>query len=497
MKLWPHQQRCLDELMPRIGSKGRYCVVSPTGGGKSKILTNLLESGLRSVIYTNRRMLLDQLASDLDRENLEFGYRVAGHKPALLKDIQLASIQTELSRVIKKGNREIHNAELVLIDEAHLNKQDTMVELIRRHGNACVVGFTATPVGIGHIYDSFIQAGTKSELRECGALVYAHTYAPDEPDTKGIKRQKSGEYKYGDVVKVIMTQTIFGRVVDHWKRLNPDGRPTLLFAPGKKESLWFAEQFAKQGIRSAHIDGDSVWLDGELHESSRDIREHVRDLCEAGDVKIVCNRFVLREGINWPFLYHGIFATMFGSLSSFLQSGGRLLRAHPSLDRVIIQDHGGSWHRHGSLNVDRDWDLDSDDYVIAKTREKRLREKKEQEPILCPECFAPRLSGPVCHDCGHQSNGKSRMVSQIDGKLKEMSGDIYKEPVEYKKHDAQKKWDACYWRCLKSGKTFNQVRGLFMYENYFQAPPKDLHMMPKADGDWFRKVREVSKESLT
>ena len=56
---------------------------------------------------------------------------------------------------------------------------------------------------------------------------------------------------------------MFGRVLDHWRKLNPDGRPTILFAPGVAESIWFVDEFARNGIRAAHIDGEDTYLDGE------------------------------------------------------------------------------------------------------------------------------------------------------------------------------------------------------------------------------------------
>src|SRR5690606_19790965 len=117
-----------------------------------------------------------------------------------------------------------------------------------------------------------------------------------------------------------------------WCELNPDRLPTILFAPGVKESIWFAEQFHSKGIRAAHIDGDDIWIDGEYYTSNHQLREEIRKMSESGELPLVTNRFVLREGIDWPFLAHGIFATVFGSLASYLQSGGRLLRNHPSLD---------------------------------------------------------------------------------------------------------------------------------------------------------------------
>jgi len=286
-------------------------------------------------------------------------------------------------------------------------------------------------------------------------------------------------------------------VKEHWLRLNPDRRPTLLFACGKPESLWFAQEFARDGIRAAHIDGNEVWLDGVHYPSDKEKRDEVRKLSQAGELPIVCNRFVLREGMDWPWLKHGIFATVFGALSSYLQSGGRLLRSHPSMRAVVLQDHGGNWHRHGDINQDRDWDLDDTDYKIGATRVRQMKLKNELEPIICPQCFAPRVSGAECPECGHRSTGRSRRVVQINGTLKIQTGDIYKTPRYYDRPDAEKKWTACVYRCKRLGRTFNQARGLFQYENFFAEPPVNMPLMPKNAEDWFLPVGEVPRNQLS
>ena len=101
----------------------------------------------------------------------------------------------------------------------------------------------------------------------------------------------------------------------------------------------------------------------------------------------------MREGIDWPWLAHGIMACTFGGLKSYLQSGGRLLRAHPSLDQVVIQDHGGNFWRHDSLNADREWQLEDTDKSIQEKHDEKYRTKSEPEPIVCPKCAKVRKTG--------------------------------------------------------------------------------------------------------
>jgi superfamily II DNA or RNA helicase len=290
--------------------------------------------------------------------------------------------------VIKKGEWELHDADRVLVDEAHLQISDTVQQILTWHlsRGAAYIGLTATPIGLWHLYDHLITAGTTSEMRNCGALVPCFHYGPDEPDLRKLKLRLGQDLTEQQQRKVMMNSTIFGRVLEWFKKLNPEGRPTILFAPGVGESIWFAEQFFSAGISAAHIDGQEVWVNGKIERTSREARAEVLQNTRDGRIKVLCNRFVLREGIDAPWLSHGILATVFGSLQSYLQSGGRMLRAYPGLDRVTLQDHGGNWWRHGSLNADRQWRIEYDAYAVSRVREDRMRLKTEKEPVRCPDC---------------------------------------------------------------------------------------------------------------
>lgn len=502
MKRWLHQERAVADTLAAIDAgHTRICLTSPTGGGKSVIMQDLIAANTarsgRTILYSNRKMLTEQLASGLRDSGIRHGIRAAGHVPDFSRNVQISSLQTEYARVYRTKKWELFKAGLVLIDEAHNCNGDVAKQIINDHieTGAVVVGVTATPVDIGDTYKKLIVAGTKHELRQCGALVPAFTYGPDEPDCRDLKRTPTGEFTEGSVRKVIMTATIFARVIDNWKTLNPDARPAILFAPGVGESLWFAEQFKAAGVAAAHIDGDDVWIDGKQFKSSAAARADILAGSKDGRIKVICNRFVMREGIDAPWLYHGIFATVFGGLTSFLQSGGRLLRAHPTLDHVVIQDHGGNWLRHGSLNVDRQWSLEDTNNEIRELREQRFRDKVEQEPICCPKCHAVRFAGSKCQKCGFEHRKSTRIVVQRDGTLKAVHGDVHKPRRIKCEPSTQRHWDSMYYRAKKSAMTFRQAEALFFLEQHYY-PPRTLANMPRDEKDWKRKVADVRHDAL-
>lgn len=507
MALWPIQERAVDGVRAAIArGRRRILVTQPTGTGKTKSMATLiredLKQGLNVALYTHRKLLLEQLSNVLTLEGLEHGIRAAGHFPDLDMGLQLCSFQTEQSRSVRNEHRELHHADRVYVDEAHACSGEHMRNLLDQHANreACIIGFTATPIGLGGYYEDLVVAGNTSDGRACGALVPARHFGCGEPDLRKIGRvriENGEDLTQKDNVKAIMVPGIFGRVLEWFNKLNPKRLPTILFAPGVAESRWFAEQFVAAGITAAHIDGDHVSMGkfGEEWKSSPNKRQEVLDGSRDGRIRVLCNRFVLREGIDAPWLAHGILATVFGSLQSFIQSGGRLLRSHPSIETVTIQDHGGNWHRHGSLNADREWRLDDTAASIAGLRQEKLRKKEEKEPVCCPQCGLVLMSLRCV--CGFviDPRKKSRIVVQADGSLIEHFGDIYRPRKTELRPDTQTMWTKEYWAGFKNDKTFRECRAWF-YQKHGYWPDETLRLMPTHPLGWFQKVNAVPRDEL-
>lgn len=514
---WPHQLQAVTDVLAAIADGYRRIILtSPTGGGKSLIMADLIrefmEWGWRGVLYTNRKMLVEKTSEYLNDQGISHGVRASGHVHDLDQRLQVSSIQTEQKRVLTKGTWELHDAQFVFVDEAHVHNNETADRILGMHfaKGAVIILVTATPLDMELMGDKMIVAGTNSELRKCGALVPCYHYGASEPDIKGILKNKTpseGKDLTGNQNrKVMMTPGIFGVVLKWYRKLNPSGLPALLFGPGVAESLWLAEQFREAGIEAAHIDGDKVWMYGEWHNSAGTAGTKVRKKLEKGSkdgtIKVVCNRYVLREGIDWPWIEHMILAFVSGSLQTYLQVGGRGLRASPPTGktRLILQDHGGAWHKHGSLNADRCWELGDTNVALAGVRAADLRDKKKKEPFLCPFCELV-LSVRVCPNCGWERPAefiKSRPVIQESGDFRLMTGDVYKPRRISKRRDAAKVWTTCYYRAKNAGLTFTQAEWLFAKDSYWNWPARGtLPLMPLNPKDWHRKVSDVAEDRLT
>jgi superfamily II DNA or RNA helicase len=461
VSLWPNQVRFVEGGLAAIQRRraARIVLSSPTGTGKSRAMCVLIErlvaAGYYVVLYSNRNLLIEQLQITLTAAGIDFGVRARGYDDDEdFWPVQISSLPTETSRVLKRRTWQIHGkgrAGVALVDEAHLNQGDKVREILALHlaeGHA-VVGVTATPIGLAEMYDELIVCGTLAEGREVGALALAEMYAPDEPDFRLFKKlmktppPEGSDFSQNQQKAIMgrMTEAgpdkrlthLYGRVWHHFQLINPERRPSILFAPGVEESKWFAEQFTAKGVKAAHIDGESVWIDGETHRTGKAIRRQVLDASKSGEIGIICNRFVLREGIDAPWIDHGIAATVFGSLQTFLQSAGRLLRAHEPPQRVTWQDHGGNVWRFGSVNADREWFLDLSEGAAVSLRANRIRQGKESPPFRCPQCNRVwpgkgRICSPKHGGCGYEVKPKekaSRMVVTVEGELRRTEAQFF------------------------------------------------------------------------
>lgn len=504
----PHwyQKNAVIEARKAIADGEHLCITSPTGSGKTEIYKAIIRHGVnegkRVILYTNRVMLTDQVVRTFDKVNLDHGVIAATHpdRMATLRDVQVASMHTVHSRVTKE-RMELPQADVVIVDEAHAQSAGMFHLNLNRHkeAGATIIGITATPVGLSHIYDRLYQAATTSQCRSEGRLIPAMMFAPSELDCSKIGTTRTGEFNRAEIAREMRVMNIVAHVYTDWKALNPDARPFIGYAPGVAEAKWFVDEFAARGVRTASVDGEDIYVDGQIFESDQATRSEIIEECRTGKIAGLWNRFVFREAIDLPWMYQCILATPIGLLQSYIQVVGRVLRSCAGMDKVLVTDHGGNYWRHKySPNDDIDWSHYFGSCAGDPTEEqkKAIEQDPMLQPIVCPKCKAVRRSGKVCPMCGEQSLGRKRFVIQHDGQLKPVAGPVYKPPKVSTDPAVQKKWNSCYFRAKNSQMTFNQAIAMFRRENDWKYPPSDLKKMPKYEADYGRKVRHVPYEDL-
>lgn len=500
---WPHQLRIREQVHQNIAAGCKAQVVSSaTGTGKSLVMFDLirdwLQEGHQVALYTHRKLLREQLAKQLQQHGIRYGNVAAGEPGDHEAPVQLCMIQTAHRSWIKSGW--LPEATRTLVDEAHLMATGETLRYLRkrleRPGEA-LVGVTATPVSLGHLYQDLVRGANVSEGIDCGALLPAKAFAPDEPDVKAfVKRVNVDDQRIDPKQSLRYVQQVVGRIVKVYQELNPFRLPTIVFAPCVKSSIWLSRQFCCYGIRAGHIDGQETFYDGVRHVSEN-ARQDLLQRFREGECEVICNRFVLREGIDLPEIGHLILACVMGSVQTYVQSVGRALRNHFSLPGfVTVQDHGGNFYRFGLPDEDREWDLSRGAAEQQFVRQEQMRTGQAPEPIVCPRCFHIRQVGSECPQCHFVGGRSTRRIVQRDGSIKEVSGKIFKQRKKAE-DDLRDDWVSCFWASRKKGtRTWQQVAAYWALQHNNRWPQPDWPGVPTRVIDKVRRIDRIETRYL-
>lgn len=504
MELWDHQKRGLQQSREcwKNETVKSWCVVAPPGAGKSLMMRRMaipsVENGKRVAIYLHRKMLTRQTINLFLKEGVDFGVKAAGFEEYENESaaLQICSLATVYSRM-QRFDFSWPYSDLVIVDERHQQVEKQAAAVFNRHKTegAKIAGFTATPVGLGGHAEKLVNAGTYEEMLEVGAHLPVEHYMPDSPS---LERLKATRITKPDDVAINRVPTIFGRVYENWQRLNPEQLPAVGFAPGVEQAIWFTDLFKQKGVACCSLDAKTTVfvaknrngvLERKEYTTDESTRREVLEGSEAGKYKIVWNRFILREAIDLPAWYHCLLCTTMGSISTYLQTTGRVLRNYPGYDKVILQDHSGNIDRHGFCNEDRTWILGCTNESMFTKRLKKLLKKKDLVEIVCPKCSAYRTHGTDCPKCGFRYYKNTRSVRMLEGELKKV--EIYKRKSVRQQCEAMLK--SSLWACARSGRTFQQAVIIAQEKAKKSQIDWDNRVLLKYDTQkiWRQKVSEV------
>lgn len=418
---WSFQGPCIDRTIAALEKHKKVVFCSPTGSGKTKvtaeIIAHYLNKKQRVAVYTDRRIMREQLVRTLAVHGFQVGTIAAGLVPDYERLVQVCMVKTVKNRP-QAWAKFLDSAGLVIIDEAHKMKSNEMKTVLHEHSHAKadILGITATPISLSRIYNHLVLGPSPRELEQCGVIVPIDLYAPSEIDMGGIKIDNTGEYNKKQVEDRLkeFKDVLIGDVVTHWRRLNPYELPTVCFAPSVDSSRWLAEMFRSKGITSEHIDADTT--DQE--------RADTFARWKSRETKIVTNFGILTEGFDFPGMFHCILARPMRSIANYIQIIGRVRRSYAGKTFAIVQDHVGNYYRHPKALYYHDWRLDENAKNIAEKLRKKPKkeegEKEEPTPINCMECdllWTPSREQQFCPGCGSHPTKPMRKVRQKNGKL--------------------------------------------------------------------------------
>lgn len=354
------------------GRRAPLCI-APTGAGKTVIeaeLTRLhleVDATNRVLVVAHRRELIGQIANTLLRFGLtDIGQIVPGVTQRPGARIQVASTQTLRARGM------LPPASMCIYDEAHHYSADDWHELAKGYGDAVRVGFTATPMrsdgrGMSPAFDSLVVVSTIKELTTLGFLVPCRVIAPAKP-----------------LRKPNMTHAPVDAYLAHAK-----GMRTVVFADFIANAEKFVEEFNAKGVRAVIIHGSM---------SDQDRRNALR---AHADGAVLVNCMVLTEGWDSPATACCILARGCGSVGTYLQIVGRVLRpAEGKSEALLIDLTGRSFYDHGAPDSDRLYSLTGKGI--------RAKDEIDVEQSYCPVCGQPVEAPPnswPCAVCGHEPEG--------------------------------------------------------------------------------------------
>jgi superfamily II DNA or RNA helicase len=383
-----------------------------TGSGKTvtaaSIVTDAANKQTTTWFIAHRRELIEQASRTLNACGVHHGIIMAGYKYSPSATVQVCSIDTLRERLLKNDRLlVVHEPKLIIVDEAHRSLSPSYLNLFKRFPLAFRLGLSATPVrsdgrGLGHVYDSMVQAPSVAELIEEGWLVKPRYFTGATADLEGIKTHDY-DYARGELQARMNNAVLRGDVVEQWLR-HGNNRKTIVFASGVKHSLALKNEFEKAGIPAMHIDGHT------LNSERMEMIEHFR---KDDTYKVLCNCMIVTEGFDVPEVGCVVLATATKIISKYLQMGGRCLRPEEGKKDCIIIDHGSNIKRHGFLEDPVPWSMDKDGRITDRIPRERENLPREFE---CRECGAV-FSGRVrCPECGTrlELNGQNDLINTVE-----------------------------------------------------------------------------------
>jgi len=202
--LRPYQSDTINNLRESMKAGFRRIVLQlPTGGGKTRIAAEVIrmanDKRNRTLFLAPRRELITQACAALVRQGLRPGVIMAGEPRDLGADVQVASFDTLHARAIRSHRMAMPEADLVIVDEAHLSIAESRKTIIEHYADARIVGLTATPArgdgrGLGEIYEDLVIGPSVAHLVDEGFLVPLRYFAPTAPDLAHLRMNRDGDY---------------------------------------------------------------------------------------------------------------------------------------------------------------------------------------------------------------------------------------------------------------------------------------------------------------
>ena len=307
--------------------------------------------------------VLDQIIEQAKSYNFDFGVIQSNHKLTNKKALlQLASNSTLVKR-------DLPFFDLIIIDEVHyINKK---LHTLLMTTESRVIGLSATPFnqGLHKIFTKLLNLSTARELTDLGILAPLKIISGHKIDTGKLSKDSYGEYSSSSIEAA--TNEILGDAITLWKE-HANNRQTLVFASRITHAENIAEEFNSAGIKAA------VYCAGTPNKERATILQQFK----AGDIKVLCSVQAISVGFDVPQAAVMIdLRPLRKSLSTLVQSIGRILRAAPGKENALLLDCTGNIIRFADDYVDL-FNNGVVGFNMAVDKDTKIRDKPTPEEKL-------------------------------------------------------------------------------------------------------------------
>ena len=378
MTLRPYQIDAIARVQQCYREGARAVLLQlPTGGGKTHaaaagVIAPSVARGRRVIFLADLEEIILDTTARLTAQGLHAAPILEGRAADPTAPVQVASQQTLVSW--QRRGLELPPADRVILDECHGAPATTVRALLGhlRDRGALLLGLTATPArGDGAPLDEFdaIVCGPQPrELVAAGALVPCEVLSPARMLDRGIAM---------DPVEAVLTLGA--------------GRRCVVFAPHGAEARRIAADLTARGEPAVAV----------LDSMARDERRAVRSKLSRSEVQHLVTVRALQKGFDAPVLDCCVL-TSEGTVTSYLQSVGRVLRPSPETGKrdALVIDLRGAVYLHGLPLDDRSWSLAGGQGRSASVEDAGpgLRRCRACHAIFPPRTVCPRCGSTLITD---------------------------------------------------------------------------------------------------
>ncbi|MCI5506767.1 MAG: DEAD/DEAH box helicase [Prevotella sp.] len=452
----------------------------PTGTGKTVVLASLVKQYLNRdadcsvLIVAHRIELIGQTGTFLNHFGIDYGMIAGGKRPAVLKRVMVASVQT-LSKNLDIGI----SPSLVVIDEAHHALAKTYQMLWTAWPEAKFLGLTATPYrmsgdGFTDLFEVLVDSWSVKQFIADGWLSPYDYYSirPDSEQQQEIdslkKRGADGDFQMKELREKLDVRPSIERLFEAFERFAFD-KKGIIYAIDIAHAEHIAEFYRLQGVNAVAISSKTP---------AKERAEVIRTFKGGNRIQILVSVDLFSEGFDFPDVEFIQMARPTLSLAKYLQMVGRGLRPCKGKQCCTIIDNVGLYRTFGLPSVDRDWGelfLGNEGLGI---RNEELGIRNEQFLWL------------GCGDLREENDGDIVKIISYEGMQEQFT------KLSRRGFERRKKGKAWVWTDMVNGVEFDRHPKVINYRGMELSTADGDTFFPRISSKWIDAKHGISRKAL-